>query len=114
MTRGSTTISVAGESITRVELTERASAIAGRLVGGGVVAVNATPTLDTVIAVMAGLTAGVPVVPVPPDAGPIERNHILRDSGAVAVLGAADWTDVALTRIALDATGGGEIGRAHV
>ena len=106
-TTASTTISVAGESITRVELTERATAIAGRLVGGGVVAVNATPTLETVIAVMAGLAAGVPVVPVPPDAGPIERNHILRDSGAVAVLGAADWADVVLTRIALDATSGG-------
>lgn len=36
---------------------------------------------------VAGLLAGVPVVPVPPDAGPLERAHILRDSGAEMLLG---------------------------
>ncbi len=104
--RTSTTISVAGELITHDELAERANAIARRLVGGGTVAVDATPTLSTVVAVAAALAAGVPVVPVPPDAGPIERNHILHDSGAVAVLGEANWADVRLPRIALDTVGG--------
>ncbi len=78
-----TRISISGESITRGELDERAHALASRLVGGGPVAIDATPTLDTVIAVVAGMAAGVPVVPVPPDAGPVEREHILSDSGAV-------------------------------
>lgn len=45
-------------------------------------AVTATPSLETVAAVVGGLLAGVPCVPVPPDAGPVERDHILRDSGA--------------------------------
>ena len=34
------------------------------------VAVDATPTLETVVAVVGGLLAGAPVVPVPADAGP--------------------------------------------
>jgi fatty acid CoA ligase FadD36 len=45
------------------------------------------PTLHTVVAVLAGLAAGVPVVPVPPDAGPIERAHICATRCAL-VLGA--------------------------
>ncbi len=103
-TASSTTISVAGESLSREQLTERANAIAGRLVGGGAVAVDATPTLATVVAVVAGMAAGVPVVPVPPDAGPIERGHILGDSGAVAVLGEANWPEVTLPRLDLNGT----------
>lgn len=109
MTRSSTTISVAGESISRAELDERANGIASRLVGGGVVAIDATPTLDTIVAVAAGLAAGVPVVPVPPDAGPLERGHFLRDSGAVAVLGEANWPEVTLPRIALSGASNGQL-----
>ncbi|MCP2338352.1 acyl-CoA synthetase [Actinomadura rupiterrae] len=56
----------------------------------GVVAVHATASLETVVAVVAGLTAGVPLVPLPPDSGPDERAHILRDSGATLILGAHD------------------------
>ena len=70
------------------------------------VAVQATPSLNTVIAVAAGMAAGVAVVPVAPDAGPVERDHILRDSGAVAVLGEDDWSDVDSPRISLDAKRG--------
>ena len=43
--------------------------------------------INAVEVVLAGLLAGVPVVPVPPDAGPAEREHVLRDSRAVAWLG---------------------------
>ncbi len=46
------------------------------------VAVLATPSLETVVAVVGCLLAGVAVVPVPSDAGPSERAHLLRDSGA--------------------------------
>jgi fatty acid CoA ligase FadD36 len=61
-----------------------AAALASRIAGAPAVAVTATPSLDTVVAVVAGLYAGVPVVPVPPDSGPLERSHILSSSGAVS------------------------------
>jgi fatty acid CoA ligase FadD36 len=47
--------------------------------------VRATASLETVAAVVGGLLAGVPVVPLAPDAGPAESEHILRDSGAEVV-----------------------------
>ncbi|GAB2568712.1 acyl-CoA synthetase [Paractinoplanes abujensis] len=56
--------------------------MAGGIAGRRMVAVEATPTLDTVVAITGALLAGVPVVPIPPDAGELERAHILRDSGA--------------------------------
>ena len=98
-------VSVAGESLSWEQLAARANGTAARLAGAHAVAVDARPTLQSVIAVAAGLAAGVPIVPVPPDAGPVEREHIIRDSGATAVLGEADWPDVLLPRIALADTG---------
>ncbi|WP_305784314.1 AMP-binding protein [Symbioplanes lichenis] len=71
-----------GVAVSRHELLERAAGLAARLRGAPIVAVHATPGLSTIVAVTAGLLAGVPVVPVPPDAGDLEREHILRDSGA--------------------------------
>jgi len=100
-----TAVSVAGDSLSWARLAARANGTAARLTGAHAVAVDARPTLQTVMAIAAGLAAGVPIVPVPPDAGPVEREHIIRDSGAVAVLGAADWTDVTLPRIELAADG---------
>ena len=38
-------------------------------------------SLETVVAVVGCLLAGVPVVPVPPDAGPREREHVLTRLG---------------------------------
>ncbi|MEU4093763.1 acyl-CoA synthetase [Streptomyces sp. NPDC026673] len=76
-------VTVDGRSCSREELLGAAGAFAARIAGAPAVAVHATPTLETVAAVVGGLLAGVPVVPVPPDAGPAERDHILRDSGAV-------------------------------
>jgi fatty acid CoA ligase FadD36 len=71
------------------ELLAAAGAVAARIGGAGAVAVHAAPAVETVVAVVAGLLAGVPVVPVPPDSGPAERGHILRDSGAALVLAPA-------------------------
>ena len=48
---------------------------------------HATASVETVVAVVGGLLAGVAVVPVPPDSGPVEREHVLRDSGATAWVG---------------------------
>lgn len=71
------------------ELAGAAAAVAARVAGAPAVAVHAAPVLETVVAVVGGLLAGVPVVPVPPDAGPAERGHILRDSGAALLLAGA-------------------------
>ncbi|WP_306205752.1 AMP-binding protein [Actinoplanes sp. RD1] len=75
-----------GTAVSRHELLERAAGLAARLRGEPIAAVHATPGLATITAVTAGLLAGVPIVPVPPDAGDVEREHILRDSGAAVFL----------------------------
>jgi fatty acid CoA ligase FadD36 len=72
------------------DLAAEATALAGRIAGAPAVAVLATPTMDTIVAVVAGLVAGVPVVPIPPDAGPRERAHILADARPGVLLGADD------------------------
>lgn len=78
-------LSIAGRTSSREELLGAAGAVAARVSGARAFAVTATPSLETVAAVVGGLLAGVPVVPLPPDAGPVEREYILRDSGAEVV-----------------------------
>jgi fatty acid CoA ligase FadD36 len=75
-------VTVDGRSLDRAELDAAAAAVGDRVHGAGRVAIEATPTLETVVAVLGCLRAGVVAVPVPPDAGPRERDHILADSGA--------------------------------
>jgi fatty acid CoA ligase FadD36 len=94
---------VGDEALSWEGLRARAGAVGARISGLSMVAVEATPTLDTVVAVVAGLLSGTPVVPVPPDAGPMERDHVLSDAAASAVLGAPDWPDVSLPRLPLSA-----------
>jgi fatty acid CoA ligase FadD36 len=88
--------------VSREALLARAGAVAERLAGAPAAAVCATPTLDTVVAVLGGMLAGVPVVPIPPDAGVAERAHMLAHSGASVVLGACPWGDVALPSVPAD------------
>ncbi|ALE73282.1 MULTISPECIES: acyl-CoA synthetase [unclassified Pseudonocardia] len=78
---------VGDEAVSRAELVDRAGRFAAGIPGDGPVAVHATASLDTVVAVTGCILAGVPVVPVPPDSGPAERGHVLRDSGATAWAG---------------------------
>lgn len=88
---GEPAVTVGGRTLTRTELIGATTAVAERLGGLGVrgpVAVWAEPTLATVIAIVGGIRAGVPVVPVPPDSGTAEIAHVLADSGAQAWLGA--------------------------
>jgi fatty acid CoA ligase FadD36 len=80
-------VTVAGRALSTEALLGAALAVAGDVRGAAAVAVDATPTLETVVAVLGGLLGGAAVVPVPADAGPAEREHILRDSGAQLVLG---------------------------
>jgi fatty acid CoA ligase FadD36 len=68
------------------QLTAAATEVAGRVAGAPAVAVTATATVETVVAIVGCLLAGVPAVPVPPDSGPAERDHIIGDSGAALLL----------------------------
>jgi fatty acid CoA ligase FadD36 len=67
-----------------------ATAVADRYQGAQAVALEATASMETVVAVIGCLLAGVPVVPIPPDSGTAERTHILRDSAADVVLRPGD------------------------
>jgi fatty acid CoA ligase FadD36 len=80
-------VTVDGRALSWSALAAAAAAVADDVAGAPGVAVVATPSPETVVAVTGALLAGVPVVPVPPDSGPAERAHILRDSGAALVLG---------------------------
>ncbi|MGQ4488456.1 acyl-CoA synthetase [Streptomyces sp. SAS_281] len=65
-------------------------ALAARLTGAGRVAVWATPTAHTVVAVVAALRAGVPAVPLNPRTGERELAHIVADSAPSLVLASPD------------------------
>ncbi|SHP91794.1 Probable fatty-acid-CoA ligase FadD [Mycobacteroides abscessus subsp. bolletii] len=81
-------VRIGEDSWGRGDLVGAATAAAERIGGAsGPIAVLARPSIDTVLAVVAGLIAGVPIVPVPADVGIAERRHILADSAAVAWLG---------------------------
>ncbi|GAA1737169.1 acyl-CoA synthetase [Luedemannella helvata] len=80
------TVTVAGRTLSGEALLGAAAAVADAVAGAPAVAVHATPSVETVVGIVGAMTAGVPVVPVPPDAGVDERAHILRDSGAALLL----------------------------
>lgn len=84
---GRPAFTINGETIGRAELFAAAGAVAERVAGGGPVAIHATPSIRTAVAFVGCLQAGVAAVPIPPDAGPRERQHILADSGAQLWLG---------------------------
>lgn len=76
-------------ALSRSDLVGAATSVAERVGGAQRIAVLATPTPATVLAVTGCLIAGVPFVPVPADVGIAEQTHILIDSGAQAWLGEA-------------------------
>ncbi|BBY85173.1 acyl-CoA synthetase [Mycolicibacterium tokaiense] len=83
-------VTVDGETLSHRALYDAASGFAAAVLGNGdapVVAVCAVPTMTTVVAVTGALLGGVPVVPVPPDAGTAEVAHIVTDSGATCWVG---------------------------
>ncbi|WP_375002593.1 acyl-CoA synthetase [Aeromicrobium sp. CTD01-1L150] len=80
-------LTVDGRPTSLAALRDDALRLGSRLPGSGPLAVLAEPTLETVLAVTAGILTGVPVVPVPPDAGAAEVRHILDDSGATTWFG---------------------------
>jgi fatty acid CoA ligase FadD36 len=80
-------VRIDGASLSRSDLVGAATSVAERVARAQRVAVLATPTPTTVLAIIGCLIAGVTVVPVPADVGAGERRHILADSGAQAWLG---------------------------
>jgi fatty acid CoA ligase FadD36 len=80
-------VRIDGATLSRSDLVGAATSVAERIASADRVAVLATPTPATVLAIAGCLIAGVPVVPVPGDVGSAERRHILTDSGAQAWLG---------------------------
>ncbi|KUH38513.1 MULTISPECIES: acyl-CoA synthetase [Streptomyces] len=69
-------------------LRSAAAAVVPRLAGAGRVAVWATPSPETCVAVVAALLAGVPAVPLNPRTGERELTHIVGDSAPALVLAA--------------------------
>jgi fatty acid CoA ligase FadD36 len=88
-------VSIDGVVLSRSDLVGGATSVAERVGGAHRVAVLATPTASTVLAIAGCLIAGVPVVPVPADVGVAERRHMLTDSGAQAWLGPVPSEDSA-------------------
>lgn len=80
-------VRIDGATLSRSDLVGAGTSVAERVSVARRVAILATPTATTVLAVTGCLIAGVPFVPVPADVGAAERAHILTDSGAQAWLG---------------------------
>ncbi|OBH97716.1 acyl-CoA synthetase [Mycobacterium sp. E2733] len=80
-------VRIDGAVLSRSDLVGAATSVAERVAGADRVAILATPTAATVLAVTGCLIAGVPFVPVPADVGAAERRHMLTDSGVQAWLG---------------------------
>ncbi|MDV2476732.1 acyl-CoA synthetase [Rhodococcus zopfii] len=80
-------VTVGDDTLTREELVGAAAAVADRISGAERVAIDARADVKTVVAVVGCLLAGVAAVPVPPDSGGRELQHILADSGAELWLG---------------------------
>ncbi|OLF15398.1 acyl-CoA synthetase [Actinophytocola xanthii] len=76
--------------------------LAGELAGRRRIAVWATPTIETCVAVVGALAAGVPVVPLNPKIGERELTHIVGDSEPDLVL-AAPGTELPAALAALPA-----------
>ncbi|MCZ4609140.1 acyl-CoA synthetase [Streptomyces sp. Lzd4kr] len=86
---GRVALSFGDRTLTYGELGAAAGALAARIGGAGRVAVWATPALETAVAVVAALEAGVAAVPLNPKSGEKELGHILSDCAPTVVLAAA-------------------------
>ncbi|MFN2478556.1 MAG: acyl-CoA synthetase [Pseudonocardiaceae bacterium] len=79
-------------SVTYWELRVVAAALARQLSGARRVAIWAQPTLETCVAMVAALAAGVPAVPINPKLGTRELQHVIADSNPDLVLTAPHVT----------------------
>ncbi len=84
---GREAVRVGDDALTYSALAGAAGAVAARVDGAARVAVWAVSSLETVVAVVGALAAGVPVVPINPKAGTRELEHILGDSTPDLIFG---------------------------
>lgn len=92
-------VRIDGVTLSRSDLVGAATSVAERVGGARRIAILATPTAPTVLAVTGCLIAGVPFVPVPADVGAAEQAHILTDSGVQAWLGDAPADSAGLPHV---------------
>ncbi len=92
-------VRIDGVTLSRSDLIGAATSVAERVGGARRIAILATPTAPTVLAVTGCLIAGVPFVPVPADVGAAEQAHILTDSGVQAWLGEAPADSAGLPHV---------------
>lgn len=90
LTANAADVDVGGDRLAGLDLSRSVAAFAQRVDGARRVAVVATPSLPTVVAVAGALTAGCAVVPLNPESGAGERAHLLADSAPDVVVDAAD------------------------
>jgi malonyl-CoA/methylmalonyl-CoA synthetase len=79
-------LTIAGESLSYAALAGAAARAVPSLEGTRRAAIFAEPRLETVVGVVAALAAGVTVVPLNPDSGPRELEHMLADSAPELLL----------------------------
>ncbi|HEY2318861.1 MAG TPA: acyl-CoA synthetase [Solirubrobacteraceae bacterium] len=107
-----TALAFPDRSLTYAELGRAAGAVATQLDGVQRLAVLAESRLETCVAVIGALLAGVPVIPINPKSGSSELDHIVADAdpAAVAVVPGARapdaFADCRRVEVALDAEGG--------
>jgi malonyl-CoA/methylmalonyl-CoA synthetase len=73
-------LSFPDRSLTYAQLAAAAESVAAELSGAGRVAVIAEPRIETAVAVVGALHAGVPIVPINPKSGSSELAHIVSDA----------------------------------
>lgn len=114
---GRVALSFGDRTLTYGELGAAAGGLAARIGGAGRAAVWATPALETAVAVVAALEAGVAAVPLNPKSGEKELGHILSDCAPTVVLAAAgDELPEALgdlERVDVDVRGAAPLPSAH-
>jgi malonyl-CoA/methylmalonyl-CoA synthetase len=100
-------------SLTYSQLSDAAHVVAGELAGGHRAAILAQPRIETCVAVIGALLAGVPAVPLNPSSGPSELAHVAADADPdVLLLARGAEAPEALVRrrrviVDLDALAGG-------
>ncbi len=91
---GREAVRVGDNALSYEQLAGAAGAVAARVAGASRVAVVAHTRLETVVAVVGALAAGVPIVPINPKAGERELEHILTDSAPELMLDDVDLAAV--------------------
>lgn len=85
---------VGDAALSYAQLASAAGAVCARVSGASRVAVVAETRLETIVAVVGALAAGVPIVPINPKAGERELEHILSDASPDVVLDDVDLAAV--------------------